>query len=172
MAEENEELTNQEPQEQTQEPHGSTPPAPHEVDWKAQARKWEERAKENKAKADKWDEQEEANKTELEKARELAQATKAELDALKKEKAHSELVSRVSATSGIPANLLHGTTEEELTASAEAIKSFLETSKPAYPQDKGGSASGGATMTLGDIQKIKNPHERIKAIAEHKDLFQ
>ena len=63
---------------------------PQGTDWKAEARKWEERAKANKAKADQWDAQEEANKTEIQKAKEQAEKLKAELDSIKAAKAKAD----------------------------------------------------------------------------------
>ncbi len=173
MAEPND--TQKEPTEPTNEPQPEPQgqqTEPHGTDWKAEARKWEERAKANKAKADKWDEQEEANKSELDKAREAAQAAQAELDALKKAKAHSDLVGKVSAETGIPAHLLHGDTEEELSESAKQLASFIEASKPTFPTDKGGSTSNGAAVTRETIMAIKNPTERVRAIAANKELFQ
>jgi hypothetical protein len=49
-------------------------PAKDETDWKAQARKWEERAKANSAAAKRLEEFETANATELEKAQKIAEA--------------------------------------------------------------------------------------------------
>lgn len=51
--------------------------APEETDWKAEARKWEQRAKENHGKAKKLDELEQANATELEKAQKAAEENEA-----------------------------------------------------------------------------------------------
>lgn len=42
-----------------------------------------------------------------------------------------DLVNKVSEESGVPAELLRGTTEEELTAHAEALKTYIE--KPSTP---------------------------------------
>lgn len=42
-----------------------------------------------------------------------------------------ELVNKVSEESGVPAELLRGTTEEELAAHAEALKAYIE--KPSAP---------------------------------------
>lgn len=168
------EPTANEPTEPTIEPEPKPQgqqPEPQGTDWKAEARKWEERAKANKAKADKWDEQEEASKSELEKAREAAQTAQAELDTLRKAKMHSDLVAKVSAETGIPANLLHGDTEEELGASAKALSDFLDTQKPKFPTDKGGSAQNGA-VTRENIAAMKSPIDRVRAIAANKDLFQ
>ncbi|MFF4779417.1 hypothetical protein ACFY05_42040 [Microtetraspora fusca] len=75
------------PQEPAQAPE--TTPA-EEIDWKAKAREWEKRAKENKTAADKLAEIEEANKTEAQKLTERAtkaeeRATEAEARALRRE---------------------------------------------------------------------------------------
>lgn len=59
-------------------PNPATPPAPAQepTDWKAEARKWEGRAKENENAAKKLESLEEASKSELQKA--IDRATKAE----------------------------------------------------------------------------------------------
>lgn len=82
------------------------PQEPQGTDWKAQARKWERLAKENKAKADQWDAQEEANKTELEKAQARAEKLKGELDAIKSEQARAAEVAKAAKESGVDADLL------------------------------------------------------------------
>jgi hypothetical protein len=82
------------------EPHGEG------TDWKAEARKWEGRAKANKAKADQWDAQEEANKTELEKALARAERLKAELDGVKAEQARAAEVEKAAREHGVSAALL------------------------------------------------------------------
>ena len=52
------------------------------TDWKAEARKWERRSKENADKARAYDELQEQSKTELEKAREQAASYKKQVDEL------------------------------------------------------------------------------------------
>lgn len=52
------------------------------TDWKAEARKWERRSKENADKAKAYDELQEQSKTELEKAREQAASYKKQVDEL------------------------------------------------------------------------------------------
>lgn len=61
-----------------------------------------------------------------------------ERDALAGEKALAELVAKVAKETGVDSSLLRGTTEEELTAHAEQLKSFIE-SVSGYPDlhDKG-----------------------------------
>ena len=88
-----------------------------ETDWKAEARKWEARARANKAAA-----------PELEKLTaerdDLANQLKAareELDGIHHAEALEKLVAKVAKDMNVPANLLRGTTEEELTAHAKEI---------------------------------------------------
>lgn len=101
-----------------------------------------------KAKADKFDEITEANKSELQKAVELNQTLQAELESIKTEKALQEMRSKVSEETGVPANLLNGTSEEECQAQA---KSILEFKKPkTYPN----------VRDAGEVQKVGKPTTR------------
>lgn len=100
-----------------------------------------------KAKAQKFDDIEDQAKTELQKANEKAAALQKELDGLKQAEAARNMREKVSNDTGVPAALLTGSTEEECTAQAEAIKAFA---KPAYPsvRDAGepaGQAKKGST---------------------------
>ena len=127
MAEEKEQaIADEQPQEvQTEKP------ATHEVDWKAEARKWEARAKENKSKADKLDEIEEASKTALEKATERAQKAESQVKAFKEEAQRKQWLEEVSNETGLPINVLRGSTREEIEAHAQILKPYFET--PAAP---------------------------------------
>lgn len=111
----------QKPQEGTeQEPHG----APPETDWKAEARKWEARAKENKAKADAYDEAQEAAKSDLQKAQERIAQLEQEKDERAKKDEHAALVKKVMAEQKVDAkyaSLLTAATEEDLVAQAKLI---------------------------------------------------
>lgn len=83
-----------------------------------------------KTKAARFDELEEANKTELQKAVDRADSLKKELDALKADAEIRDIREKVSQESGIPVNLLTGTTEDDCKAQAAAIKAYAN---PAYP---------------------------------------
>lgn len=89
-----------------------------------------------KKKAEAYDKAKDAEKTELEKAQDKAQALQMELDGLKKANAERELRAKVSAATGVPASLLTGATEEELTASAKAINAYA--GRGGYPGLKDG----------------------------------
>lgn len=126
-------------------PHGETKPGTvpesqenetQETDWKAESRKWETRAKENltaaKANEDaakRLAEIEEASKSEAERAAErLAAAEKRAAD-LEAKATRAE----VAADKGVPANLLTGSTREELEAAADALIEFRGTQSQKKP---------------------------------------
>lgn len=89
-----------------------------------------------KAKAAKFDEAVEANKTELQKATERANNLEAELNGMKKAEEVRQMREKIATETGIPANLINGTTEEECKAQADAIKAFATPS--GYPRVKDG----------------------------------
>lgn len=98
-----------------------------------------------KAKAAKYDEAEEANKTELQKATERANNLEAELQGMKKAEEIRHTREKIANETGIPCNLLTGSTEEECKAQADAIKAYAT---PGYPKVKDGGevskVSGGS----------------------------
>lgn len=89
-----------------------------------------------KAKASKFDEMEEANKSELQKATERANALESELNGFKKAEEARLMREKVAKDTGIPSNLLTGSTEEECKAQAEAIKAYATPN--GYPRIKDG----------------------------------
>ena len=95
---------------------------------------------------------------------------KAERDRLTAEIAHRDLLDKVVAETGIPRGLVHGDTEEEMRASAQAVAAYVETLKPQHPTDKGGAASPKPT-TRESILAIKDEDARRRAIAENIELF-
>lgn len=86
-----------------------------------------------KAKAAKYDEAEEANKTELQKAQEKNASLQKELEALKSAAELQKMHEEVSKESGVPAELLTGSTKEDCLVQAEKIKAFAQ---PEYPKVK------------------------------------
>ena len=97
----------------------------------------------------------------------------AEVEALKAQIAHRDLVDKVAEATGVPRTLLQGTTEEELTASAEAVKAYESAQTPPpppYPDDKGGGTSP-SPITREQIEAIKDPIERVKVRAKHMNLY-
>lgn len=91
------------------------------TDWKAEARKWQKRAKENFEKAKAYDEDQEKQKSELQKAREQAAAWKKQVDELNAEAERGKARAKVAKETGVPAELISGDDEESMRAFAEAV---------------------------------------------------
>lgn len=141
----------------------SAPAAPAaetaEVDYRAEAEKWkalsrqnEAQAKANAEKAREFDALQEANKTELQKAIEAAEAanqraTAAEQRALKAE---------IARTKNVPVDLLTGTDEDSLNASADALLAFLGSQKP-VPAVGGVGVNGSAAPVIYDRAQLADP---------------
>ena len=148
------------PQGEQEEPQGT--------DWKAEARKWEDRAKENLKKAKAYDEAlKERQKQEptLQALQNEVETLKAANEAAKAEAERLAMLNVVSSATGVPVNLIHGKTEEEMTTSANSVLEFAKTNAPKMPEDKGGGASSKA-LSAEDINKIKDPVARVRARAE------
>ena len=91
-----------------------------ETDWKAEAKKWELRAKENKTAAERLTTLEDSQKTEAQKLTDRAESAERERDEIRTE----SLRFRIAAEKGLTpkqASRLRGTTEEELTADADDL---------------------------------------------------
>lgn len=172
MADQGQQAEPQEPsqQQQPQEPQGGQA-EPQGTDWKAEARKWEERAKANKAKADKWDEQE-AQAPTVESLKQRLDEMEKESQRAKEEAAHTAALMQVSQETGVPASLIHGGTEQEMRESAQAVSDYAKQLSPGYPSDKGGSNPGGIGMTREQIEQVKDPIARVRMIADNRNLFQ
>lgn len=115
-------------------------PAQESTDWKAEARKWEARAKENLAKASENEqaaarlaELENENKTELQRA--IDRAEKAE--AARDEFEQKALTAEVASEKGVPVDLLHGKTREELEAVADSLIKFKGANEAPYVPGEG-----------------------------------
>lgn len=131
--------------ETAQEPQGSP-----ETDWKAEARKWEARAKADHEAANQWREFETSQKSDVEKMSEELARFKAEAS----EASTKLLKFEVASQKGIPAEaleLLNGSTREELERAADKLLSLIadqskpNTPKPDLNQGKppvGGSSTG------------------------------
>lgn len=132
-----------------QPPAPITPPAPaaEETDWKAEARKWEDRAKENKAAADKLAELEEASKTDQQRQAEALAAAQRERD----EAQAAVLRHSVAEAKKVPASLLKGSTKEEMEAHADQLLEFQGASGARPPAPSPLQGAGG------------NPHPATEA---------
>lgn len=117
-----------EEQNQPVEPAAETGPdlAAEVAKWKALSKKNELRAKENADKAKAFDEHEEANKSELQRLLDRAEtAEKAAAQALV-DKTRSD----VAKETGVPVELLHGQTEEEMRSAAGVALAYKAANKP------------------------------------------
>lgn len=103
------------------EPKAEPEDEPREPDWKAEARKWERRAKENVEKARAYDEMEEAGKSELQKAQEEARKAQDRLKEYEAAAARDKAAAAVAKECGVPASLVFGADEDEMRANAEAL---------------------------------------------------
>ena len=125
-----------------------------------------------KAKATAFDEAAEASKSDLQKATERANSLQAELDALTRANKERELKEKISEETGVPAKLLRGSSEDDLRAQAEAIKSFAKVSAPAYPNIRDGGETPPTTASKEDILSIKDEKKRLEAIKQNISLFE
>lgn len=114
------------PAEQAEPAAPETPAQEPATDWKAEARKWEARAKENKTALD--DLTGKYTAVESEKG-ELAQ----KVQLFESKEARATLLADVSKATGVPADLLRGETKEDLEAHAEVLKPLIKPSGPVIP---------------------------------------
>ena len=141
-----------------------------QVDWEAEARKWKElsrknesRMKENAEKARLYDEAQEQGKSELQKAQEAAAKAEARAAAMEAE----AMRAKVAAATGVDADLLSGSSEDELRASAERLLAWrgAQVPKGAPAADagvRGDEIRAARQLTREDLKKM-SPAEIIKA---------
>ena len=141
-----------------------------QVDWEAEARKWKElsrknesRMKENAEKARLYDEVQEQGKSELQKAQEAAAKAEARAAAMEAE----AMRAKVAAATGVDADLLSGSSEEELRAYAERLLAWrgAQVPKGAPATDagvRGDEIRAARQLTREDLKKM-SPAEIIKA---------
>ena len=104
----------------------ATPETPaQEIDWKAEARKWEERAKANRSAAEKLAEIEEASKTEAQRMAERLAKAEERVAAFERSEQVNRWRDEVAKATGVPANVLKGSTREELEEHANTLKSLI-----------------------------------------------
>jgi hypothetical protein len=101
------------------------PPA-QEPDWKAEARKWEQRSKENKSALDELTGKYTAAKTERKTLAEQVQT-------FTQQQERAALVSEIAEANKVPASALRGSTREELEAHAAVLAELIKPSGPVIP---------------------------------------
>ncbi|MCC3277527.1 hypothetical protein LJ753_16810 [Arthrobacter sp. zg-Y20] len=111
-------------------PEQAQSPAPEapaqEIDWKAEARKWEGRAKENKGALDELTGKYTTVETRVGELSKKVQDFEAE-------KERAEILSDVAEKSGVPASALRGNTRDELEAHAADLAKLIKPSGPIIP---------------------------------------
>ena len=131
-----------------------------ETDWKAEARKWEQRAKDNSTAAARLTEIEEASKSEAQKLADRAAAAEAKAAAYEAREQIAGWKAEVSKETGVPAALLAGSTREEIEAHAAIAAPLIATPQaPAVPivpteGTKGNAGSGASQLTVEDLKTL------------------
>ena len=97
---------------------------------KADSRKWEGRAKENKSKADAYDKAQDEAKSETQRLTERAEA---ELEGVRAAQAREQWAREASKRTGVPADVLRGSTQEEIDAHADELAALLRPKPPIVP---------------------------------------
>lgn len=152
-------MANEELAQQQAEPTEVVEPHGEETDWKAEARKWEERARENRGAAEELQRLKEAQMTEAEKLAKRAADAEAALAQMTQAKEHAEAVASISASSGVPAGFL------AFCSTAEDMESFAKLWAEHHAQAQPEPAHAG----------VKAPERRIipngTAKVANKDVF-
>lgn len=140
-----------------QEPQGT------EIDWKREARKWERLAKKaGKAAPDGADFEQR-----LSEMAEQLRALEEERDRLRHETDLRTWADEVATETHVPASVLRGSTKEELTAHAQALKAAGF--GMAVPD--GGEPHGTPAITREQIESTANAVDRVRLRAQHIDLY-
>lgn len=120
--------TQEHPSDDAKAPTGETPQGEEktgaDIDWKAMARKWEDRAKSNKQAADELEQLKQAQMTEQQKAEAKAEKLQRKLETLEHERQISQWKSGAAKTTGLPAawmDVLHGESEEDFLNAAKFV---------------------------------------------------
>lgn len=139
---EQEPTTTQEPT-ATEEPHGA------EVDWKAESRKWEQRAKANKAAADELEQLKASQMSDTEKLVKRAEDAEALVKQYQAKEQHGADAAEVAADTGVPVSLLlHCGTREDMEQFAkEYARETHVSSAPPAPSSRIVRGGEGKTST-------------------------
>lgn len=151
---------------------------PQGTDWKAEARKWERRAKENGKSLDELQrllDGSEAKGKDADarerKASEALEAAKAEIKRLKAEAERDRMVREVAKAKGVDADVLfrmRGDTKEEVEDNAAML---LASSRRSWPSVPDAGSTKATRVTKEQILAERNPQKQLRMIAENRDLF-
>ena len=128
-----------------------------EPDWKAEARKWEKRAKENSDAAQRLAEIEEANKTEQQKQAERLAELESQVSDYQTREQIAAWKAEVAAETGVPADVLSGSTKEELEAHASKLKPLIDQSPASHQPISGEGQPAALPLNSNGIESaLKN----------------
>ena len=114
---------------------------------KRQNREFEARNADALEKAAKWEEWQEQNKTDLQKAQEQVEALQGRISAYEARENESRWAHDIAAETGVPAEALRGSTEEEMRAHAESLKPYFAKQTAPVVQSDGFAPSAGGNRT-------------------------
>lgn len=143
---------------------------------KAESRKWEKRAKENKdaaARIAELEDEHQTSITDVEKAKAKAKEAIAELEAMKEAKRREDTIRTVAREVGVDADLLllmKGDSDEEIQTNAAVLQEKMATFRK-YPDVNDSGVMNAPSITKESIASIKNPNERFEAIKQNVSLF-
>lgn len=145
-------------------------PSESQTDWKAEARKWEKRAKQNqKANED----MQTARESEASEMSEKLAKAQAEIKELKAKQARDQSVREIAKSSGVDPDILSrmiGDSEDEIKANADLLYKSSKAKWPTVPDD-GGATKGQKRITKEQILAIKDPVEQANVAARNLDAF-
>lgn len=161
-----------------QTPETPDPQGTVETDWKAEARKWEQRAKDNKKNLDdlqktleSFEAGQKTSEEKEQKATEALEAAKAEIKRLQAEAERDRTVRDVAKARGVDPDILLrmiGETSDEI---EENAKLLAAATKSRWPDVKDKGESKGPRITKEEILAEKNPKKQLQLIAQNRDLF-
>ena len=122
-----------------------------------------------KAKAQQFDAAQEAAKTDLEKVVEERDRLKAQVEQWESERVRAEQVAKAAAEHGVDPALL-ARMAGDVDENAQFLKQQLA-AQPRYPTLNDQGDPKPQTASKADIMAIRDPVERLKAIAANKDIF-
>jgi len=134
--------------------------------------KGEATLRELKEKTTRLEELEKSSKEEIEKAARESESYREELESVKKDKDLQVAKMRIANETGVNADFLNGSTEDECRMIAQNYIDYAEAKRqPVAPFVRDGGEVRVSCTTRADILSIKKESERIKAIQENIELF-
>ena len=152
------------------EPHGE--PETEESELKRNSRKWEGRAKANMEVIEELKKLNGTQKSELEKADKHTKELEAKLATYEAERQQHEWCVQVAKKTGVPADLLRGSTLDEVQAHADSIKQYLQTNKTSDQTGSGTPAGYAPKVGTAPAHRGSVPlNEQIKEAEKNKDMM-